>query len=52
MEGVALTLPYTVAVYMVRGWLRAASDGADTVDEEEVSRLTGYLVSGMDPSRR
>ena len=53
-EGVQITLPYTVAVFMVRAFLlqspaRAASAGhtggvPGGLDEEEVGWMTGILV--------
>lgn len=38
-QSVMLTLPFTVAVYMVRGFLHGEGD------EQTIGRLTGLLVS-------
>ena len=43
MEGIHITMPYSIASYMVRDFLREGStDGI--VDEELVGTLTGILV--------
>ena len=39
-----LTTPFTLAVFMVRDFLRQ-SHGEEEVDEKQVGRLTGWLVS-------
>lgn len=41
-EGMQVTLPYTIAVYMVRMFL---SKGSAPADEQRVGTLTGLLVS-------
>lgn len=44
LEGIHITMPYSIASYMVRDFLREGSpDG--TVDEQLVGTLTGVLVS-------
>ena len=48
MEGIHITMPYSIASYMVRDFLREGStDGP--VDEELVGTLTGILVRCWDP---
>ena len=48
LEGIHITMPYSIASYMVRDFLRDGSaDG--TVDEELVGTLTGILVRSWDP---
>ena len=48
LEGIHITMPYSIASYMVRDFLREGStDG--TVDEELVGTLTGILVRSWDP---
>ena len=43
LEGIHITMPYSIASYMVRDFLREGStDGI--VDEELVGTLTGILV--------
>jgi hypothetical protein len=42
-QGVMLTLPFTIGVYMVRAW--EAKAGSTNQDEERISRMTGLLVS-------
>ena len=44
MEGIHITMPYSIASYMVRDFLRESS-ATGTVDEELVGTLTGVLVS-------
>ncbi len=43
MEAIAVTMPYTIAVYMVRSWVVEPLE--DTAKAEaRVSQLTGVLV--------
>ncbi len=44
LEGIHITMPYSIASYMVRDFLRESSP-TGTVDEELVGTLTGVLVS-------
>ncbi|EIE19491.1 MFS general substrate transporter [Coccomyxa subellipsoidea C-169] len=44
LEGIHITMPYTMAAYMVRDFLRGGNTDAQ-VDEETVGRLTGILAS-------
>ena len=44
LEGIHITMPYSIASYMVRDFLREGST-TGTVDEELVGTLTGILVS-------
>lgn len=40
-----LTMPFTVAVYMVRSFLQEGQSSTTAVDEQLVGQLTGTLVS-------
>jgi len=44
LEGIHITMPYSIASYMVRDFLREGSP-TGTVNEELVGTLTGILVS-------
>ncbi|CAL5223223.1 g5700 [Coccomyxa viridis] len=44
LEGIHITMPYSIASYMVRDFLRESS-ATGTVDEELVGTLTGVLAS-------
>ena len=44
LEGIHITMPYSIASYMVRDFLRESST-TGIVDEELVGTLTGILVS-------
>ena len=44
-QGVMLTQPFVIAVFMVRDFLMRASPSSE-VDEQTVGRLTGFLAAG------
>lgn len=46
LEGIHITMPYSIASYMVRDFLKEGSP-AGTVDEQLVGTLTGILVGAQ-----
>ena len=50
LEGIHITMPYSIASYMVRDFLREGSP-TGAIDEELVGTLTGVLVSSANCSR-
>lgn len=50
LEGIHITMPYSIASYMVRDFLREGSPSG-TINEELVGTLTGILVSSAMTTR-